>query len=59
MRKYHFRYQVSDAELTTHSIIEKLEELGWGSEIRAITYPDNFGSHRLVNQPHKLTERST
>lgn len=41
-----------------HSIIEKLTELGWGSEIEQIPYRDDLSHHRLVKQPTRLTPRS-
>ena len=39
-------------------IIEKLTELGWGSEIERIPYRDDLSHHRLVKQPTRLTPRS-
>jgi hypothetical protein len=41
-----------------YRIIEKLENLGWGSEIQQIPHDNDLGGHRLVKQPTRLTERS-
>ncbi|KAF8963884.1 hypothetical protein BDZ97DRAFT_1818344 [Flammula alnicola] len=38
-------------------IIQKLEELGWASEIQSIRLPDSFAQHKLVNRPQRLTDR--
>jgi hypothetical protein len=40
------------------SIIERLTELGWGTEIEQIPYRDDLSHHRLVKQPTRLTPRS-
>ncbi|KAF9445286.1 hypothetical protein P691DRAFT_710588 [Macrolepiota fuliginosa MF-IS2] len=39
------------------SIIHKLTELGWGEELKQIRAQDFLSNHRLVKQPHKLTDR--
>jgi hypothetical protein len=41
-----------------YRIIERLEALGWKSEIEQIPMIDDLGNHRLVKQPTRLTERS-
>ncbi|TFK68225.1 hypothetical protein BDN72DRAFT_960384 [Pluteus cervinus] len=39
------------------AIIDKLVSLGWKQDLDSIRYPDNLAEHRLVKQPHRLTER--
>ncbi|KIM88893.1 hypothetical protein PILCRDRAFT_813893 [Piloderma croceum F 1598] len=39
------------------AVIEKLEDLGWGSEIQKMPKDVDLGGHRLVKQPTRLTER--
>ncbi|KAJ7109867.1 hypothetical protein C8R44DRAFT_265323 [Mycena epipterygia] len=40
------------------AIKAKLTALGWGTELDGILPPDSLKSHKLVKQPHALTERT-
>lgn len=41
----------------THSIIEKLSELGWGDEIAKGQNRKRLSEHSLVTQKKELTDR--
>ena len=52
-----FAHLISLHDFRIYRIIQKLEKLGWGEDVRGIQSPD-FAKHKLVDRPQRLTEKS-